>query len=72
MATELSELKLSVAEMPVALRGALQKRGCGEGMVMTMSEAFAEYTAWHIGDKAWGYEFVHLANEFSKRAGGQL
>lgn len=68
MAKEISELSLSVAEMPINLRNALQERGHGDGEVMTMSEAIAEYTAWHLGDRAWGCDFVHLASEFQKRA----
>ena len=69
MAKLLGELSLSVAEMPPELRNALVERGHGEGEVMTMSEAFPEYTAWHLGDRSWGYDFVHLAEEFQHQAG---
>lgn len=68
MTKPLGELNLSVAEMPLALHHALIERGRKPTEVMTMSDAFAEYTAWHLGDRGWGYDFVRLAEEFQSRA----
>jgi hypothetical protein len=57
---------MKVADMPDDVRDAVLARGYSPEHDMTPENAVAEWSAWHLGDRYWGYEAVRLYKAMAK------
>lgn len=55
--------KIRVSDMPDEVKGACLERDYGLDDKMSIYQAMAEWTAWNIGSKQWGYSAAeHVAD----------
>lgn len=64
----MADEKLRVSDMPAELELALSERGYRQDQLVGINEAICEWSAWHLGDPAWGSTAIQLFLEAKYKA----